>query len=92
MFLKFCLTNTRSILLHFTAFKDIFEIRCDIIAVSGTWLKPDVSDAAVQMKDYKFYRKDRLGKRGGGLDIYEIFFNVSQFKYLLQLLNVFGFL
>lgn len=42
----------------------------DVIGISETWLKEEVSTSAVNFKDYGFCRNDRVGCRGGGVGIY----------------------
>lgn len=42
----------------------------DIIAVSETWLKCEVSTNAVHIPNYTFCRNDREHCRGGGVGIY----------------------
>ena len=40
------------------------------MAVSETWLQEDTLDAAVALPGYNLVRRDRCGKRGGGVAIY----------------------
>ena len=40
---------------------------CDVVAITETWW--DVShDWSAPVEDYKFFRRDRQGRRGGGVD------------------------
>lgn len=40
-----------------------------VIAISETWLRPEIPNSVVHIDGYKFYRNDRNG-RGGGTGIY----------------------
>lgn len=40
------------------------------MCISETWLKPHHPDDILRINGYKQYRKDRIGRRGGGLSIY----------------------
>ncbi|XP_017467951.1 PREDICTED: uncharacterized protein LOC108360250 [Rhagoletis zephyria] len=42
----------------------------DVICVSETWFPLDVSDVHFNINNYKIIRKDRVGKKGGGVAIY----------------------
>ena len=39
----------------------------DIIAITETWLNPEIMDQEILSSDYNIYRRDRLGKGGGVL-------------------------
>ncbi len=39
----------------------------DILALSETWLNSTVTNAEVEIKDYKLTRLDRIGKTEGGV-------------------------
>ena len=43
------------------------ELQVDIITLSETWLKPNISDKKVEIDGYTFYRKDRENTRSGGI-------------------------
>ena len=45
-------------------------LKIDIVCLSETWLKPEIKDTDVDIKGYKFRRKDRLGSRYGGVGMY----------------------
>ena len=56
---------------HIDEFRLIFDLHCtDIILVSKSWLKPEVSDRAVELPGYNIYRNDRQYARGGGVAAY----------------------
>ena len=42
----------------------------DLICVSETWLNKDIDDAAVALKDFQIFRKDRAQGGGGGVAVY----------------------
>jgi hypothetical protein len=46
------------------------ELQVDIIALSETWLKPNISDKTVEIAGFTFYRKDREDFRSGGVGMY----------------------
>ena len=45
---------------------------CDphIIGITESWATTDILDAELGMTGYVMFRKDRLGRRGGGVIIY----------------------
>ena len=43
-----------------------------IIGIVECWATPDISDAEVGMTGYVMFRKDRIGRRGGGVILYII--------------------
>ena len=46
------------------------DIDPHIIGITESWATPDISDAELGMTGYVMFRKDRLGRRGGGVIIY----------------------
>ncbi|XP_043467546.1 uncharacterized protein LOC122501848 [Leptopilina heterotoma] len=42
----------------------------DVVALSETWLTEEVDDSTVNISDSNFVRRDRNGKRGGGVAVY----------------------
>lgn len=68
--------NAQSILPHRRTdkFDDIRNILSgkilDVIGVSETWLKSYHTNAMISIPDYKVYRNDRAGRRGGGVACY----------------------
>ena len=46
------------------------KLNPDIIALTETWLTPDVPDSHCSLLDYNILRRDRIGKIGGGVMIY----------------------
>jgi len=57
----------------------------DYLAVTETWLYPDISDKEVLMPGYQVYRNDRrfttIGQRGGGVYVFN---NNNSFIQLSQ--------
>ena len=43
------------------------EYKPEIIIGPETWLSPEIDNAELLLNDYNIYRKDRTGKRGGGV-------------------------
>ena len=41
-----------------------------IIGITESWATPDISDAELGMTGYVLFRKDRIGRRGGGVILY----------------------
>ena len=41
-----------------------------IIGTTESWATTDISDAELEMKGYVMFRKDRVGKMGGGVILY----------------------
>ena len=46
-------------------------MQVDVIALTETWLTPDVADTEIQLNDFKLFRADRSSNRmGGGVLLY----------------------
>ena len=41
-----------------------------IIGITESWANNDITDAEFGLADYVMFRKDRMGKRGGGVLLY----------------------
>ncbi|CAH1997537.1 unnamed protein product [Acanthoscelides obtectus] len=62
--------NIRSLMSSFDAFTDMMnEDDFDILALTETWLSPDITMDVVNIRNFNFFRKDRLS-RGGGCGVY----------------------
>ena len=62
--------NVRSLLPHFTDFKNVVLKGCyDIVGLSETWLGQGVPDDIIKINGYNLIRTDRKS-RGGGVAIY----------------------
>ena len=46
------------------------DIDLHIIGITESLATPDISDAELGMTGYVMFRKDRLGRRGGGVILY----------------------
>ena len=46
------------------------DIDPHIIGITESWATPDISDAELGMTEYAMFRKDKLGRRGGGVILY----------------------
>lgn len=70
--IRFAHINVRSLL---TGFQELVQIihdeNFDVVAITESWLTPDILDEAVNIPGYHFIRNDRLS-RGGGTGIYVI--------------------
>ena len=61
----------------------------DVISISETWLKPSLPDSHVTMPGYKIYRKDRMGKTGGGAALYiRQTYCTNQLSFLSNIITV----
>ncbi|XP_039301284.1 uncharacterized protein LOC120356408 [Nilaparvata lugens] len=66
--LKIAHVNAQSLLCHIDEFRHVFGGQdCDVVLVSESWLKPDVSNRLVELDGYVLLRNDRLHKNGGGV-------------------------
>ena len=43
------------------------EIKPHIIGITESWANNDITDAELGLEGYVMFRKDRMGKRGGGV-------------------------
>ena len=63
--------NARSIVNKRNDLNNMVEdIDPHIIGITESWATPDISDAELGMTGYVMFRKDRLGRRGGGVILY----------------------
>ena len=46
------------------------DINPHIIGVTASWTIKDISDAELGLKGYIMSRRDRIGRRGGGVILY----------------------
>ena len=46
------------------------DIDPHIIGITESWATTDISDAELGMTGYVMFRKDRIGRRGGGVILY----------------------
>ena len=49
---------------------DLVGMKIDIALISETKLKPKHTDACVNIEGYRLFRRDRVGRQGGGVAIY----------------------
>ena len=54
--------NELNIILH--------DIKPHIIGITESWANNDVTDAELGLEGYVMFRKDRIGRRGGGVLLY----------------------
>ena len=69
--IKCVFLNARSIINK----KDEFNIMVDdiqphIIGITESWANNDITDAELGLEVYAMFRKDRMGRRGGGVLLY----------------------
>ncbi len=63
--------NARSIVNKINQLNIMVEdIDPDIIGITESWATTDVSDAELGLTGYVIFRKDRIGRRGGGVILY----------------------
>ena len=46
------------------------DIKPHIIGISESWANNDITDAELGLEGYAMFRKDRMGRRGGGVLLY----------------------
>jgi len=49
---------------------DLTSYRCDVAIITESHFKTKHTDGAVSITDYSVFRRDRLGRRGGGVAVY----------------------
>lgn len=69
--LKMCHVNCQSLIPHWDEFRMFFgDQKYHIVCLSETWLKPSISDDYLNLPGYHLFRRDRIGKSGGGVAFY----------------------
>ena len=46
------------------------DIKHHIIGITESWANNDITDAELGLEGYAMFRKDRMGRRGGGVLLY----------------------
>ena len=46
------------------------DTNADFLCISESWLSPDHDDIEFSINGYKLFRKDRIGRNGGGVCVY----------------------
>ena len=46
------------------------DIKPRIIGITESWANNDITDAELGLEGYVMFRKDRMGRRGGGVLLY----------------------
>ena len=46
------------------------DINTDIIGITESWANNDTTEAELGLEGYVMFRKDRMGRRGGGVLLY----------------------
>ena len=59
------------------------DIQPHIIGITETWANNDITDAELGLEGYAMFRKDRMGRRGGGVLLY-IKDNIPAYEVQLQ--------
>ena len=59
------------------------DIKPHIIGITESWANNDITDAELGLEGYVMFRKDRIGKRGGGVLLY-IKETIPAYEVLLQ--------
>lgn len=69
--LKIAHINVENLTVHRESFVSLFQDSgFDIIAITETFLKPEILSLVYNLSGYDFIRHDRLGKEGGGVGLY----------------------
>ena len=50
--------------------KDIATGRCSVVGITESHLSANINDSEVTLKGYTLFRRDRIGRRGGGVIAY----------------------
>lgn len=86
--LKLAHVNVENLQVHRDSFVSLFsDGSFDIIALSETFLKPEVSSLPYNLNGYVLFRNDRIGKEGGGVAIY--LRNMFSYKIIRQSTGVY---
>ena len=48
----------------------VYDIKPHIIGITESWAKNDITDAELGLEGYVMFRKDRMGRSGGGVLLY----------------------
>ena len=48
----------------------VYEIKPHIIGITESWANNDITDAELGLEGYVMFRKDTMGRRGGGVLLY----------------------
>ena len=59
------------------------DIKPHIIGITETWANNDITDVELGLEGYAMFRKDRMGRRGGGVLLY-IKENIPAYEVQLQ--------
>ena len=63
--------NARSIINKKTELNIMVDdIKSDIIGITESWANNDITNAELGLEGYVMFRKDRIGRRGGGVLLY----------------------
>lgn len=69
--LKICHLNARSLAPKLDEIKILLQqSKAHVMAISETWLTPNIPDSFLSINNYTLCRKDRTDKTGGGVAIY----------------------
>ena len=67
--------NARSIINKKTELNIMVDdIKPHIIGITESWANNDITDAELGLEGYVMFRKDRMGRRGGGVLLFIYFF------------------
>ncbi|XP_051167606.1 uncharacterized protein LOC127285557 [Leptopilina boulardi] len=70
-FLEMCHININSLRANIDLLRSHLSMHTyDVVALSETWLTDKISNDMVDINDFNLVRRDRYGKRGGGVAIY----------------------
>ena len=61
----------------------VYDIKPDIIGITESWANNDITDAELGLEGYVMFKKDRMGRRGGGVLLY-IMETISAYEQQLR--------
>ena len=62
--------NARSIINKKNELNMVEDIDPHIIGITESWASTDITDAELGLTGYVMFRRDRIGRRGGGVILY----------------------
>ncbi|RZC34998.1 Exo endo phos domain containing protein, partial [Asbolus verrucosus] len=80
-FLNCAYTNIASLLAKFDEFSAfVKKDKPSFILLTETWLTPSIPDTLISLGGYTVFRRDRIGRRGGGACIYILDYVLSKLE------------
>ena len=57
------------------------DIKPHIIGITESWAHKDITDAELGLEGYVMFRKDRIGKKGGGVLLSRTLYQHTKYSY-----------